>query len=199
MTTTKPARDDLEICLRELKLQQIELEKQNDQLREMLEQLETSRAMYSDLYDFAPVGYLTINDSCSISDANLTAANLLGVERESLLMHSFLNHIEPEELNTFQAHVRQIMETGVRRHEFELRLLRSDGSRFWALLEANSVWKGEYRFIISDISRHKKSRAGTAVSSQDGELGTDVIRYCTRFQQPAAVAAWQPGTGADEE
>lgn len=157
MTTTKPANDDLDICLSELKLHQAELEKQNDQMREMLEQLETSRAMYSDLYDFAPVGYLTINDSCSISDANLTAANLLGVERESLLMHSILTHIDPEDLNAFRIHVQQIIETGVRRHEFELRMLRSDGSGFWAQLEANSVWKGECRLVFSDISLHKKA------------------------------------------
>lgn len=149
------AREDRNVW--EMKLHQTELEKQNDQLHEMLEQLETSRAMYSDLYDFAPVGYLTIDDSCSVIEVNLTAANLLGVEREFLLQQSFLCHIDPDDLNTFRIHLEQIMETGARRHEFELRMLRSDGSGFWTLLEANTVWKGEYRFIISDISRHKKA------------------------------------------
>lgn len=149
--------DRTDTLLLDSQLQQLNLKKQNDQLRELLEQLETSRAMYSDLYDFAPVGYVTIDESCSVIAINLTAANLLGIDREFLLKQSFLRFITPEDLKNFQLHLQQIRETGVRRHEFEMRLQRSDGGSFWALLEANTVWKGEYRFIISDISRHKQA------------------------------------------
>src|SRR5208283_2216480 len=75
--------------LDELRVHQIELEMQNEELRRVQNDLEISRSRYSDLYDFAPVGYLTLNKHGQIVDLNLTAARQLGIERGLLINSHF--------------------------------------------------------------------------------------------------------------
>ena len=71
--------------LHELRVHQIELEVQNQDLRESRQALEASHARYFDLYDLAPVGYCTLSAEGLVLGANLTAATLLGVARSALL------------------------------------------------------------------------------------------------------------------
>jgi len=60
----------------------LELEMQNEELRRVQNDLEISRSRYADLYDFSPVGYLTLDKRGQIVDLNLTAAKLIGIERD---------------------------------------------------------------------------------------------------------------------
>jgi len=88
--------------IHELQVRQIELERQNDELRRSQAELEKSRNKYADLYDFAPVGYLTLDAQGAIVEANLTAATLLGVERSQLLNRSFTHFLVAADRQLFR-------------------------------------------------------------------------------------------------
>ena len=73
--------DEMSVLVHELQVHQIELEMQNDELRRGQISLEEANKKYSDFYDFAPVGFLTLDESGMIREVNLTAASQLGVTR----------------------------------------------------------------------------------------------------------------------
>ena len=87
----KISSGDVEKLIHELQVHQIELEMQNDELRKAQAEIEESRSRYVDLYDFAPVGYFTLDNKGVIGEANLTGASLLGAERKLLPRHLFCN------------------------------------------------------------------------------------------------------------
>lgn len=91
-----PARP-VEELLHELQVQHIELEMQAEQLRSSQVAMEESRDRYVSLYDFAPVGYLTLTDAGLIAEVNLTGAALLGAERKQLLQRRFAQFVAPED------------------------------------------------------------------------------------------------------
>ncbi|OGT15915.1 MAG: hypothetical protein A3J49_01930 [Gallionellales bacterium RIFCSPHIGHO2_02_FULL_57_16] len=86
-----------EALLHEFQAQQIELEMQNEELRRTQAALEETRDRYVDLYEFAPLGYLTLSRGGTITEVNLTGARLLGVERKQLLHRSFDSFVIPEQ------------------------------------------------------------------------------------------------------
>ena len=106
-TPEKPALTsgtDLKGLVHELSVYQIELEMQNEELRRSQEQLEESRSEYAELYDFAPVGYLTFDKTGLITRANLTACGLLGIERSLLVKKPFTLFVHPESQDLFYFH-----------------------------------------------------------------------------------------------
>ena len=103
---------DLQGLVHSLSVYQIELEMQNDELRRYPEELEQSRSEYADLYDFAPVGYLTLDENGLITRANLTGTNLLGIERSLLVKKPFILFIHPDSQDTFYFHTHKVLEHG---------------------------------------------------------------------------------------
>jgi len=146
--------------LRELRVQQIELEMQNEHLRQSLEELDAARARYFSFYDLAPVGYVSVDQHGLITEANLTTANLLGVARETLLGQPFSRFIFREDADIFQQHRKQVLETSVS-HACELRMVRHPDQPFWVQLEAIAVQEGTetpvYRVVVSDVSARKQA------------------------------------------
>jgi two-component system sensor histidine kinase UhpB len=100
-----------ERLLHELHVHQIELEMQNRELREAQQALEVSRDRYAQLYDFAPVGYVTLDQAQCIADINLTGAALLGVERAHLIGQPFVLYVAAADRLVFQQHLARCYRT----------------------------------------------------------------------------------------
>jgi PAS domain S-box-containing protein len=121
--------------LHELQVHQIELEMQNDELRQAQAELEVSRARYFELYDLAPVGYVQLSERGLILEANLTLATLLGMDRNSLVQQPLTRFVIFEDRDIFTQHSRQLFATGTPQ-ACELRFRRPGAPFFWARLEA---------------------------------------------------------------
>ncbi len=151
--------EDVQQIVHELQVHQIELEMQNEELRQAQLALEESRDRYVDLYDFAPVGYFTLDKDALILEANLSGAGLLGMERGSLIGKPLTSFVHKEYQDTFYFHRNQVLQTGSR-HLCEIKLVKSDGSWFQAQLESVGIADSgsehsRLRTVISDITDRK--------------------------------------------
>jgi PAS domain S-box-containing protein len=147
--------------LHELRVHQIELEMQNEELRRAQEALEESQVRYFDLYDLAPVGYLTLSAKGMILEANLTAAVLLGVDRGAMAKKPLSGFILPEDQDIFHSGRRRLFETGAML-VCVLRMVRMEAPPFWARLEATVSPDGPAdalvaRVVLSDITELKQA------------------------------------------
>jgi PAS domain-containing protein len=98
--------------LHELRVHQIELEMQNEELRRTQEKLDAARARYFDLYDLAPVGYFTLSEQGLILETNLTASAMLGLARGSLVKQQLSRFILPEDQDIYYRRRKLLFETG---------------------------------------------------------------------------------------
>lgn len=147
----------------ELQVHQIELEMQNEELRRAQLELAQSRDRFADLYDFAPVGYLTLDADAVIRQANLTASALLGTERQRLVGKAFTRFVARDSQDVFYRHQRTVLGSD-QKQTCELRLRRADGSTYPAQLEATrsedpATRLRECRCVISDITPRKQAEA----------------------------------------
>lgn len=142
--------------LHELQVHQEELEMQNNELRQSRQELEVSRERYFELFDMAPVGYLTLTGQGKILEANLTVASLLGVARGALLTKLLSTYIFPEDQDLFSLQRRQSAES-LLPQQWEMRIVRPDGSFFWAELKATPTRNDECWIVLEDISRRKQA------------------------------------------
>ncbi len=145
--------------LHELRVHQIELEMQNEELRRAQAELAASRALYFDLYELAPVGYCTLDLQGLIVQANLTAASQLGLARGKLVGQRLTRFIQREDQDRYYLKSKALLESGAPL-ACELRMARADGLPFWAQLTA-SVAAGDggaavLRLVINDISPLKQ-------------------------------------------
>ncbi len=148
-------RSELRKMAHELAVHQVELEIQNEELKQSRTEAEAARDRYLDLFDFAPIGYLTLDERGHITDANLTACQILKVERQSLIKTSFTKFIIPEEADVFYLY-RKKVQAAVARQTQEQTIRKSDGTLFSAQLESISTGKGSTRIAIIDITELKK-------------------------------------------
>ena len=95
---------EVRVALHELRVHQIELEMQNEELRRVQAELETARARYFDLYDLAPVGYCTVDERGMIVQSNLAAATLLGVSRAQAVLKPIGSFIFRDDQDSYYLH-----------------------------------------------------------------------------------------------
>ena len=144
--------------LHELQVHQIELEMQNVELRESHIALDIARTRYFDLYDLAPVGYLTLNEHGLIQQANLTLASQLNVARSTLIQQPLSKFILKADQDIFYLNHKKLIESGDPQ-SFDLRLSKNDDTLFWAnvvlTLVSDNEHELELRAVIVDISARK--------------------------------------------
>ena len=145
----------------ELQVHQIELEMQNEELRNAHIELNKSQDEYINLYDFAPVGYLTISEKGLILRANLKFALMLSMECGSLIKKPFSRFMTRESADKYYLLLRHALET--KEHIMcEVEMVKRDGTTFYAQLECADEQEGggnvnQYRITITDISNLKNS------------------------------------------
>ena len=150
--------EDAKRLIQELRVHQIELEMQNEELRKTQAQLEEFSSQYADLYDFAPVGYVTLDEQCLIWEANLTAASQLGTERARLRKSIFPFYVSEQDKEKSRLHIARVFKTR-ERQTCEVRLRARGSEEFYARLESiffeDKHGTGRCRTSIIDISRSK--------------------------------------------
>lgn len=125
-----------EILMHELLVHKVELETQNEELRRAHAALEEARDHYVDLYEFAPVCYITINRKGMISEINLTGAATLGVDRAKLLNQRFSTFVsQPHKDRWYRLFVTMMEQPKGGQQKFALEMMRADGSPFYGHLD----------------------------------------------------------------
>ncbi len=162
--------EDPRQLLEELRVHQIQLEMQNEELRQTHEMLKEAHDRYAALYDFAPVGYFVLAEAGLILAANLTGAGQVGVERGTLEGQPFARFILPADQDVFYFFRRNLF-----RHESrqtcELRLLRPDSSVLPVRLEGDRVAGGpvegvRLRLAVIDISERGQIEQALAAGAE---------------------------------
>ena len=189
---------DIEVkkLIHELEVHQIELEMQNEALRKSQMEAAESQYKYSDLYDFAPVGYFTFDKKGRIIEGNVTGASLLGTEKRSLNKQPFQRFITPGHFSIFQSHL-QVAEETQSKQICKLKLTGKDDSLFDALIDTIAVINANgkfdhYRSTVTDITEITRAEAlreseikyrGLYESTREGIVMTDMeghILECNR-------------------
>jgi PAS domain S-box-containing protein len=146
-----------EKMLYELQVHQVELEMQNEELRRMQVSLEESYDNYVDLYEFAPVGYLTITHAGLINKMNITASKLLGVDRNKLLNHRFATLITPQDSDKWHRCFASIMKHN-QQQTIELMLKGCNNSEFPVQLDIVCI-NSELRISLTDLTKVKQAES----------------------------------------
>lgn len=148
--------------IHELNIYQIELEMQNEELYKTQEELYNAKKCYFELYDMAPMGYLTLNSDGLILEANLESAQILATSPKKLINQSFTNFIYSEDQDIYYM-LRKKIVAFKKRQNCELRMQNSAGKIFWTQITVNakntcsehSSWK----LVFSDISESRELQA----------------------------------------
>ena len=183
---TAPPRTDADAqrLLHELQVHQVELEMQNAEIQNARDKMEALLDKYTDLYDFAPVGYFSIDEQGLILEVNLTGAALLHVERSRLINRRLQCFVASMSRPIFLAFLEKVFaEPG--KQVCEASLLHEGGTPFWADLQAASApsLRSERkwcRVAVSDITALKRAeeaqRRTEALAAANRELKREIVR-----------------------
>ncbi len=147
-------QDELGSMIHELRVHQIELEMQNEELERIQNDLDLAKARYFDIYDLAPEGYMIMTDKGIITESNFTAANMLGIDRNNLKNQNFTNFIFKDDQDIYYHKQRLLLKTK-EPQECEFRLRKFDGTYFWGRIKATVVMRDDMSFcriIMIDVT-----------------------------------------------
>jgi PAS domain S-box-containing protein len=149
------SREEALKLVHELRVHQIELRMQNEELRRAQAELNAIRERYFDLYNLAPVGYFIVSHEGRILETNLAGVILLGDPRAALVKQPITRFICKEDQDVYYLHRRELLATG-KAHTCELRMVRTDGTAFWVRLTATNGGMPTSRVVLSDISEQRQ-------------------------------------------
>jgi len=194
--------EETQAILHELRVHQIELEMQNEELTHSQIALMSLKEDYVNLYDLAPVGYFTLSAEGVIVRSNLTAAALLGVNRDKLLKQNISSFIFKEDQDIFYLFRKKTFNSDSQ-HNCELRMIHADGSSLWIYLTATSMVDNHniarFRLVLSDISRMKEYQSKLEHIAFHDELTKlpnrtlladrlhQLMTHASRYHQPLAI------------
>jgi PAS domain S-box-containing protein len=166
---------DTQRLVQELQIHQIELEMQNEQLEQARGETEAALERYTDLYEFAPSGYFTLDRDGTIRQANLTGAGLLGVDRSRLMNRRFGLFVAENSRPAFEAFAAKVF-ASQSRETCEVMLFREGTAPFYARIEARVCDNGhECRAVMVDITERKRSEEKIQEQANLLELAHDAI------------------------
>ena len=169
---------DMRRLLHELQVHQVELEMQNAELRQARDELEKALVNYTELFDFAPVGYFTLDRKGVVNAANFTGATILGVERGRLIGRRFGQFVDARDRPVFTAFLDTVF-TRQGKGTCEVTLTTEEHSLIFVHIEAATCGAGqECRVAVIDI--HARKQAEQQVQRQIEEL-CDINQELTRF------------------
>jgi PAS domain S-box-containing protein len=188
----KPPRDDVLKLIHELEVHQVELELQNEELKRSQSELEESRKKYFDLYDLAPVGYVTLNRQGIIREINLAGAELLGRNRARLKGNPFERFVARSSRNEFQSFCRRLF-AGGGRQDLEVTLAHGERAPLNVLLAGVVNQDGDgsldlCRVTMTDITARKSAESwvqNLIETSQDAVISIDRKAQITLFNTAA--------------
>ncbi len=161
--------DIIRQMLQELEDRRFELEMQNTELRRAQLEVDGWRASYFDLFDLAPVGYVTVTEPGVILQANRAAATLLGLRQVDLVRKPLPRFIHPVDVDGYYLLTKQVLE-GNEPKACELRMIKSDGTSFWVHLAATGALdeNGLTRLCVAlnDVSNLKRAEQALRESDE---------------------------------
>ncbi|MGP8024016.1 MAG: PAS domain S-box protein [Methanobacterium sp.] len=163
-----PFYDKFSELVHELQTYQIELEMQNEELQKSWKDLEDAKLKYFDLFEFAPVGYYSLNEKELIKDVNLTGADLLGFEKSELIDSAFIRYMNFDSRRIFYKHLMKVKKT-LTGQSCELDLIKNDGTNLHAHLETLPIQKDELDFRITITNITDLINAEEALRESDGK------------------------------
>lgn len=145
----------------ELDVYRVELEMQNEELRRTQEELEEALDRYTDLYDYAPVGYLIVQSYGIITSANITAGNILGENRKELEGTSIQSYIDRDYQDSFYK-LRRAAEREAGVQSCEMKMRRKGDVAFYSRVDCIAI-PGEdgstaFRVSFSEVDAPQKNQ-----------------------------------------
>lgn len=163
---------DAQLLYHELRVHQIEMELQNEELRRVQVELEAARERYFDLYDMAPVGYCTVDDDGQILEANLTSAALLGVTRSALVKLRITHFMPMAQCRIYQQCCALLDPVG-QTQTCEVQMVTGTGQPIWVSLAANMSRSADgavlFRVMLKDVSERVRMNAVLEVKNAELE------------------------------
>jgi len=206
-----PTHEEALRLVHELRVHQVELQMQNDELGRAQTELSATRERYFDLYNLAPVGYFIVSHDGRILETNLAGVTLLGLPRAALVKQPVTKFIFKEDQDVYYLYRRELLATG-KAHACELRMVKADGTPFWVRLTASMQELSAtsapgsvptWRVVLMDISAQKQIKqekvqldARPQQVMHRSQVGPDLARVKSRKSRTSRTSRTSRKKGA---